>query len=130
VLDRLLELVEKAPLASIGVVAPYRAQIEVLETLWAQHQGEPNERVEFATVDAFQGQEREIMVLSLTRCNEEGGIGFLKEYRRTNVAMTRAKSHLLVIGDGATLGQDPFFARMMALAEEAGAYRSAWEWMA
>lgn len=130
VLDRLLELVEKAPLASIGVVAPYRAQIEVLETLWAQHQGEPNDRVEFATVDAFQGQEREIMVLSLTRCNEEGGIGFLKEYRRTNVAMTRAKSHLLVIGDGATLGQDPFFARMMALAEEAGAYRSAWEWMA
>jgi len=69
------------------------------------------------------------MVLSLTRCNEEGAIGFLNEYRRTNVAMTRARYHLLVVGDGATLGSDPFFARMMELAEKAGAYRSAWEWM-
>lgn len=129
VLDRLLELVRQAPHATIGVVAPYRAQIEVLETLWIERQGEIGEKLEFATVDAFQGQERDVMVLSLTRCNEEGAIGFLNEYRRTNVAMTRARSHLLVVGDGATLGSDPFFARMMELAEKAGAYRSAWEWM-
>ena len=129
VLDRLAELVEQAPLATIGVVAPYRAQIEVLESLWFDRFGQAHEGIEFATVDAFQGQERDIMILSLTRCNEEGAIGFLKEYRRTNVAMTRARAHLLVVGDGATLGGDPFFARMMELAEEAGAYRSAWEWM-
>ena len=111
------------------MVAPYRAQIEVLESLWFDRFGQAHEGIEFATVDAFQGQERDIMILSLTRCNEEGAIGFLKEYRRTNVAMTRARAHLLVVGDGATLGGDPFFARMMELAEEAGAYRSAWEWM-
>ena len=129
VLDRLVELMEQAPMATVGVVAPYRAQLEVLETLWIDRQLKSNDRIEFATVDAFQGQERDIMVLSLTRCNEEGAIGFLKEYRRTNVAMTRARSHLLVVGDGATLGADPFFARMMELAEQSGAYRSAWEWM-
>jgi ATP-dependent RNA/DNA helicase IGHMBP2 len=129
VLDRLAELVEQAPNATVGVVAPYRAQIEILETLWIERQGKARDGIEFATVDAFQGQERDVMVLSLTRCNEEGAIGFLKEYRRTNVAMTRARSHLLVVGDGATLGADPFFARMMELAEQSGAYRSAWEWM-
>ncbi len=80
-------------------------------------------------MDAFQGQERDIIVISLTRSNAAGEIGFLKEYRRINVAMTRAKHHLLMIGDGATVGQDAFFESLLSQAESQGAYRSAWEWM-
>jgi superfamily I DNA and/or RNA helicase len=88
------------------------------------------ERVEFATVDAFQGQERDAIVISLTRSNSEGEVGFLKEYRRTNVAMTRAKHHLLMIGDGATLGSDDsFYHQLIERAEESRAYHSAWEWL-
>jgi superfamily I DNA and/or RNA helicase len=85
--------------------------------------------LEVSTVDSFQGQERDIMVLSLTRSNPDGTIGFLAEYRRTNVAMTRARKHLLVVGDGATLGADPFFGWLIGQAEAAGAYRSAWDYV-
>lgn len=102
--------------------------------MWKEQAGESTEveqesRITCSTVDAFQGQERDIIVISLTRSNPTGEIGFLKEYRRINVAMTRAKHHLLVIGDGATVGQDAFFESLLKHAESHGAYRSAWEWM-
>ncbi|MDE0871907.1 MAG: AAA domain-containing protein [Flavobacteriales bacterium] len=129
VIDRLAELILQAPKASIGVVAPYRAQVQLLEELWLDRSGNLSDQLEFATVDAFQGQEKDAMVISLTRSNQNGDIGFLKDYRRTNVAMTRARMHLLMIGDGATLGADPYFAHLMKMAEDSGAYRSAWEWM-
>ena len=80
-------------------------------------------------MDAFQGQERDAIVISLTRSNAEGAVGFLKEYRRTNVAMTRAKHHLLMVGDGATLGNDSFYHQLIERAEQSGAYHSAWEWL-
>ena len=86
-------------------------------------------RIECSTVDAFQGQERDVVFISLTRSNGSGEIGFLKEYRRMNVAMTRAKHRLLVIGDGATVGQDAFYADLFETAESRGFYHSAWEWM-
>jgi superfamily I DNA and/or RNA helicase len=85
--------------------------------------------VEVSTVDSFQGQERDAMVLSLTRSNSDGEIGFLTEYRRTNVAMTRARMHLLMVGDSATLAADPFFAWLLDRAVADGAHRSAWDWM-
>ena len=129
------------PEASLGVVAPYRAQVECLEEALAQLEplapaggGAPVPLgqwpgLEVSTVDSFQGQERDIMVLSLTRSNPDGTIGFLAEYRRTNVAMTRARKHLLVVGDGATLGADPFFGWLIGQAEAVGAYRSAWDYI-
>ena len=69
------------------------------------------------------------MVLSMTRSNDSGQIGFLQEHRRTNVAMTRARKHLLIVGDTATLGADAFFAGLIERAEVEGAYRSAWEFV-
>jgi superfamily I DNA and/or RNA helicase len=131
VLKRTLEILTGCPSFQVGVIAPYRAQVAELQRQFEEldeymtFRG----RVEFATVDSFQGQERDAIVISLTRSNAEGEVGFLKEYRRTNVAMTRAKHHLLMVGDGATLGSDDFYHQLMERAEISGAYHSAWEWL-
>ena len=77
----------------------------------------------------FQGQEKEIILLSLVRSNVDAIIGFLKDYRRMNVALTRAKEQLFVIGDSTTIGQDPFYAKFLEYMEEVGGYKSAWELM-
>ena len=131
VLQRTLEILQACPAFQVGVIAPYRAQVAELMRQFDALGVEAGmrERVEFATVDAFQGQERDAIVISLTRSNSEGEVGFLKEYRRTNVAMTRAKHHLLMIGDGATLGSDSFYHQLIERAEESRAYFSAWEWL-
>ena len=81
------------------------------------------------TVDGFQGQERDIIYISLVRSNAKGEIGFLKDIRRMNVALTRARKRLVVIGDSATLGKHPFYQDFLDYVEQINAYHSAWEWM-
>ena len=76
----------------------------------------------------FQGQEQHTILLSLVRSKDDGIIGFLKDYRRMNVALTRAKEQLYVIGDSATLGNDAFFIAFLKYVEEFGVYRTVWEW--
>jgi superfamily I DNA and/or RNA helicase len=80
-----------------------------------------------STIDSFQGQENEIIIVSLVRSNDEQEIGFLKDYRRMNVAMTRAKEQLIVIGDSATIGADGFYNAFLTYVEQHGTYRTAWE---
>ena len=126
--DRVRELLAAHPEASIGVIAPYRAQVTLLEEQLAGDVAQADGRLTIQTVDGFQGQERDIMVIGLTRSNAAGDVGFLSEHRRMNVAMTRARMHLLVIGDSATLGTDPFYADFIQHCEQTGAYRSCWEW--
>jgi len=105
----------------IAVIAPYAAQVRWLR------RGLPIDDLEIDTVDGFQGREKEVVVISLTRSNPTGEIGFLSDTRRMNVALTRARRKLIVIGDSATLGGDPFFARLFAYFQDRGAYRSVWE---
>lgn len=81
-----------------------------------------------STIDSFQGQEKERIIVSLVRSNDEGEIGFLKDYRRMNVAITRAKEQLLVIGDSATIGADKFYQAFLEYVEEKGHYRTVWEY--
>jgi superfamily I DNA and/or RNA helicase len=81
------------------------------------------------TIDSFQGQEREIVYISMVRSNDKSEIGFLRDYRRMNVAMTRAKMKLVIVGDSATLGNDRFYNDFLQFAESRGAYRTAWEFM-
>jgi len=126
--DRVREMMASHPLATIGVIAPYRAQVTLLEDLLHAERASSEGRLTIQTVDGFQGQERDIMVIGLTRSNADGTVGFLSEHRRMNVAMTRAKMHLLVIGDSATLGNDGFYADFTQHCESTGAYRSCWEW--
>jgi superfamily I DNA and/or RNA helicase len=85
--------------------------------------------LEIQTIDSFQGQERDIVCISAVRSNDHGEIGFLKDYRRMNVAMTRAKKMLIVIGDSATLGADPFYEGFITYCQEQNGYKSAWELM-
>jgi superfamily I DNA and/or RNA helicase len=105
----------------IAVIAPYAAQVRRLREL-LQVPG-----LEIDSVDGFQGREKEAVVLSLVRSNVEGEIGFLADVRRMNVALTRARRHLLVIGDSATLAVLPFYGRLIEYFETAGAYRTVWE---
>jgi ATP-dependent RNA/DNA helicase IGHMBP2 len=101
-------------------ISPYSGQVTAAKDLLP-----PNMRV--STIDSFQGQEKEIIILSLVRSNENGDIGFLKDYRRMNVALTRAKEQLFVIGDSATIGADPFYNSFLTYIEAHGEYRSGWE---
>lgn len=114
---------------SMGVITPYRAQVDrltklaedsaVLTTL--------HKLVTINTVDAFQGQERDVIVISLVRSNSKGEVGFLGDIRRTNVAMTRARKKLIIIGDSATLGSHPFYLELIDFVQNKGFYRSAFE---
>jgi hypothetical protein len=106
----------------VAVIAPYRAQVRLLRDLLADVPG-----LEVDSVDGFQGREKEAVVLSLVRSNPEGEIGFLADTRRTNVALTRARRKLLVIGDSATLANHPFYQRLLTYFETTGAYSSVWE---
>lgn len=130
-LERLTESLRQNEDFRIGVIAPYRAQVNALREMASEMDVIRSnwDRVEFATVDAFQGQEREEIIISMTRSNPEGIIGFLREYRRMNVAMTRAKHRLTLIGDGATMGGDPYYKHIMDAADKCGGYHSAWEWL-
>ena len=105
----------------IAIIAPYAAQVRLLRDR-LQTNG-----LEIDTVDGFQGREKEIVIVTFVRSNEEGEIGFLKDTRRTNVALTRAKRCLRVIGDSATLSHDTFYADMIEYFQTREAYRSVWE---
>ncbi len=83
--------------------------------------------LEIDSVDGFQGREKEAVVISLVRSNPKGEIGFLGDIRRMNVAMTRARRKLLIVGDSATLGGHPFYTRLLEYCEGLGAYRTVWE---
>ena len=116
---------------SIGVIAPYRAQINYLKDA-VEENDELNglllhRQLSIGTVDSFQGQERDIIAISLTRSNSHGEIGFLSDIRRMNVGMTRARKKLLLVGDSATLGAHPFYKAFLAYVERIGGYRTAWE---
>ncbi|MEA5459438.1 AAA domain-containing protein [Arcicella sp. LKC2W] len=116
---------------SIAVISPYKQQINLLKT---QFEHSPDlqkykENISVNTIDSFQGQERDVVYISLTRSNDKGEIGFLSDIRRMNVAMTRARKKLVVIGDSATLGQHPFYANFIEYAEKKGGYVSAWEFL-
>ena len=121
---------QKAPL-TIGVIAPYRAQINCLKEaveVNEQLNGLLQQRLHsVGTVDSFQGQERDIIAISLTRSNHTGDIGFLSDIRRMNVGMTRARRKLLLVGDSSTLSVHPFFKELLAFVERIGGYRTAWE---
>lgn len=107
----------------IAVIAPYAAQVRLLRDQ-AEHA-----ELEIDTVDGFQGREKEAVVISLVRSNQMGEIGFLGDTRRMNVALTRARRKLIVIGDSATLAAHPFYADLLQYIESIGAYQTVWETM-
>jgi superfamily I DNA and/or RNA helicase len=114
---------------SIAIISPYKQQID---TLKEQFLSTPSlqayeNKIAINTIDSFQGQERDIVYISMTRSNPDSRIGFLSDIRRMNVAMTRARKKLVVIGDSATLSQFPFYSNFISWAQDRNAYQSAWE---
>jgi superfamily I DNA and/or RNA helicase len=105
----------------IAVIAPYAAQVRLLREQL------PVPGLEIDSVDGFQGREKEAVVISLVRSNPRAEIGFLQDVRRMNVAMTRARRRLLVVGDSATLSAHQFYRRMIEYFDAMGAYRTVWE---
>lgn len=105
----------------IAVIAPYAAQVRLIRSRLDL------DGLEVDTVDGFQGREKEVVIVTLVRSNDRGEIGFLSDTRRTNVALTRARRGLFVIGDSATLGGDRFYAQMLDYFESIGGYRSVWD---
>ncbi len=95
----------------VGIISPYRAQVQYLKRLIRQREFFKPYRqlVTVNTVDGFQGQERDVIIVSLVRANDRGDIGFLRDLRRMNVAITRARMKLIIIGDAATLTRHPFY---------------------
>ncbi|MFY0626951.1 MAG: AAA family ATPase [Reichenbachiella sp.] len=120
---------KSAEIEKLGIISPYKAQTSLLtELIIDEGLGEEAlKKININTVDSFQGQERDVIYISLVRSNENGEIGFLSDTRRMNVAMTRAKKKLVVIGDSGTIGQHPFYAKFLDYINEIDAYRSAFE---
>ncbi|QDH81407.1 AAA family ATPase [Echinicola soli] len=119
---------------TIGVISPYKAQVKKLTELMeegAVFEGlrELSDVVTIGTIDGFQGQERDVVLISLVRSNEQGEIGFLADTRRMNVALTRAKRKLIVIGDSGTLSSHPFYQQFLDFVAENGLYKSIYEYM-
>ena len=149
--EHLLQLIQEFRTSTffpnIGVLSPYREQVTYLDELFRDDpdiaplmnkggiipNGATDEGryapITINTIDGFQGQERDIIYISLVRSNSKNEIGFLSDYRRMNVAMTRARMLLTIIGDSATIGNNKFYAALLEFIEKNGRYQTAWEYM-
>jgi len=120
-------MIENFP--TIAIISPYKQQIHILkdQLLHSPELQKYGDKISVNTIDSFQGQERDVVYISMVRSNPEGDIGFLSDIRRMNVAMTRARKKLVVIGDSATLSGLLFYSDFITYAEGLNAYQSAWE---
>jgi superfamily I DNA and/or RNA helicase len=123
-LEIIEKLLQKDGIATnkVAVISPYSGQVALAKDRL-------DKGIRISTIDSFQGQECEVIIISLVRSNPDAEIGFLKDYRRMNVAITRAKERLYIIGDSATIGQDAFYGEFLEFVEGVGGYKSAWELM-
>ena len=104
----------------VGVISPYRAQVQYLRHLIKKREFfKPFRRlITVNTVDGFQGQERDVILISLVRANDDGQIGFLRDLRRMNVAITRARMKLIILGDASTMTRHPFYKKLNQYIED------------
>ena len=119
IVQKLLETEGLDPFKT-AFISPYAGQVAAAKELLPK-------QLRISTIDSFQGQEKENIIISLVRSNDDGDIGFLKDHRRMNVAITRAKERLFVIGDSATIGADVFYNAFLTYIEKCGVYRTVWE---
>jgi superfamily I DNA and/or RNA helicase len=111
---------ESLNLLTTAIISPYSGQVAAAKEVLPK-------QLRISTIDSFQGQEKETIIVSLVRSNDNCDIGFLKDYRRMNVAITRAKEQLFIIGDSATIGSDKFYSGFLSYIEKHGNYRTVWE---
>lgn len=116
---------------SVGIIAPYKEQTELLKEQFGEliTDEQLRKRISVKTIDGFQGEERDIIYISFVRSNTNSEIGFLSDVRRTNVALTRARKKLVMIGDSATLAAHDFYKKLVDYCEQTEGYGTAWEYM-
>lgn len=113
---------DNIPTENTVFITPYNSQLQKAKELFSERTF-----YRFSTIDSFQGQEADVIILSLVRSNSNQQIGFLRDYRRINVALTRARKKLYIIGDSSTIGADEFYSKMLDYFEEINAYHSVFE---
>jgi superfamily I DNA and/or RNA helicase len=120
----------KSPI-SIGIISPYKEQVGLLSEKLKEEEIDSTliRSISVKTIDGFQGEERDVIYISLVRSNSEGEIGFLSDIRRMNVALTRAKKKLVVIMDTSTIANHPFYKSFTEYCEKNNFYKSAWEFL-
>ncbi len=116
---------------NIGIISPYRGQVQFLKENLAGYENITKylKFIDVHSIDGFQGQERDIILISLVRSNDKSEVGFLADTRRMNVALTRAKRKLIVFGDSATLASHPFYEKFIDFAQGHNYHKTAWEFM-
>jgi superfamily I DNA and/or RNA helicase len=114
---------------NIGIISPYKAQVYQLKESFQKKEIPVNIDLDIDTIDSFQGSERDIIIISLVRSNDLGEIGFLKDYRRMNVALTRAIKTIIILGDSSTITLDSFYERLFDYARDYGTYKTIWEFL-
>jgi ATP-dependent RNA/DNA helicase IGHMBP2 len=115
---------------SIGIISPYREQVVFMENMLRGDKELAGKDIEVKTIDGFQGQERDIIYISLVRSNTRQEIGFLSDRRRLNVALTRARFHVVIIGDSGTVGNHELYRDLIAYCEsQPDGYESGWAYM-
>ena len=130
-IEKIKSSYSKLDFPSIAIISPYREQIRMLKEhlLNSTILNEFEQYIGVNTIDSFQGQERDLVLISLVRSNANGEIGFLADIRRMNVAITRARKKVVLIGDSATIGKLPFFEGLINYAESVDGYKSVWEFL-
>ena len=129
ILEYLIKHTEALQGQSIGIISPYAQQVKYIKNQIFEDQHTNGLDIEVNTIDGFQGEEKDVIFISLTRSNDKSNIGFLADERRINVAVTRARKCLVIVGDSATLGNHPLYGSLLAYIDKEGQYSSAWEYM-
>jgi superfamily I DNA and/or RNA helicase len=127
--EHILQSKEKIAGFTIGVITPYADQVRYINSQIQEDEELRSLGIEADTIDGFQGQEKDVIYISLVRSNDRNEIGFLADTRRLNVALTRAKKKLIIIGDSATISNNPTYAALLDHIEKHANYQSAWEYM-
>ncbi|MBI1224068.1 MAG: AAA family ATPase [Bacteroidetes bacterium] len=128
-LYQLIHSHEDKPMPSIALISPYKEQVTHMQDAIEEDSRLKELSLDINTIDGFQGQERDVVYISLVRSNTKCEIGFLNDYRRMNVAMTRARKLLVIVGDSVTVGADPFYKALLDYCETHNGYETAWAYM-
>jgi ATP-dependent RNA/DNA helicase IGHMBP2 len=128
-LYQLVEFYQQHEVPSIALISPYREQVTFMQNAIQEDSILRDLPITVNTIDGFQGQERDVVYISLVRSNPKGEVGFLSDYRRMNVAMTRARKKLVIIGDSTTISSHPFYEAFLNYCEQRNGYHTAWEYM-
>lgn len=127
--EHLIQQMQHYESCTIGIISPYAQQVRYIRSQVGEDEVLRTLDIAIDSIDGFQGQEKDIIYISLVRSNDNGELGFLKDLRRLNVAITRAKKKLVIIGDVATLSTDKTYLNLLEHIEKKGLYQSAWEYM-